>query len=66
MSPFHPPGSEWEAGARAWPSPPPSGPQGRWSNAAIALAVVIAILGLVVLAGAVVLVASLAKIGGNK
>jgi hypothetical protein len=66
MSPYDPPGSEWQMGARAWPAPAPRGPGPGWSTAGIVLAVVIAILGLAVLAGAVLYVVAVSNLGSNK
>ncbi len=66
MSPHYPPGSEWQIGPRAWPSPEPRRPRARWSTAGIVLAVVIAVLGLAVLAGAVLFVVGISQMGSNK
>lgn len=48
-----------------WPPPPPQ-PRRRWTAAGIAIAVTLAVCGLLVVAGIVFTVTALNSIGGNK
>jgi len=62
--PFEP---EWRREQQAWPvAGSTRRPRGGWSTAGIVLAVVIGILGLVVVAGAVLFVVGLSNWGSNK
>jgi hypothetical protein len=61
-----PTGSEWPTEPRPWPSATPREPRSGWRIAGIVLSVVIVVLGLAIVAGAVLFVVSLSHSGSNK